>query len=408
VPGRGRSRDAGERCRPGIAAVFAVLAVMLALLGGSASPVLARQTTPLATGAGEVLPLATIASGEAAPVSRGQSVAWLVQRKPPGISPGTVDVGMPLDLVVPGRGLSRMHGEHNRGRGRFAPSPLDTLAPGEKQSLGISRMRDDVTFHIALVPAAMLPQTIPPGVVVSEPFASPEASPLRLALRQGSLAPGTDVAVAVVKSPVLLVAMEGALQIDFPGGGRIDLARGELALLEADATLRNATHQHAAFAVAQIAPNGEGEPPAEREPGKPDSALAEAWDRLGCARNPGNPSCVTVGLATSCALDAGAPGCTADSDGDACTDVAEVRAGLDPFNRADCVSAGSGKPAVNCLFLTGGLACDGGLASEGTACLTPSDMGGADGCHPAAEPAARDCAPLQRDPTCDGFLPTSG
>jgi hypothetical protein len=75
--------------------------------------------------------------------------------------------------------------------------------------------------------------------------------------------------------------------------------------------------------------------------------------------NPGNPSCLTIGIAADCAIDPTGPGCRVDSDGDRCIDVAEAEAGFDPFDAADCVSTAGGQPAINCLFLTENLACNG-------------------------------------------------
>lgn len=95
-----------------------------------------------------------------------------------------------------------------------------------------------------------------------------------------------------------------------------------------------------------------------------DSALAGAWRHHGCAVNPGNPACLTITLAAACAQDAKTPDCDSDSDGDRCTDVAEILAGFDPFDGDDCLSNRDGAPAINCLFPAGNLPCDGvpGLA----------------------------------------------
>lgn len=90
-----------------------------------------------------------------------------------------------------------------------------------------------------------------------------------------------------------------------------------------------------------------------------DAELALAWRRGDCHLNPGNPSCVMIGLAAGCETDPGDPGCRADHDGDACIDVAEVRSGLDPFQPADCVGGRNRSPALNCLFLSFNLACHG-------------------------------------------------
>ncbi len=134
---------------------------------------------------------------------------------------------------------------------------------------------------------------------------------------------------------------------------------------------------------AQRAPNVEGAAEGAA------SELDEAWERAGCTRNPGNPACAIISQAASCADSPNAPACQADRDEDGCLDVAEVRAGLDPYNAADCLGDGQGAPLVNCLFLIGNARCN-----------EP----------PVAAPAdpSIDCPPLHRNPECDGFAPETG
>ena len=95
-----------------------------------------------------------------------------------------------------------------------------------------------------------------------------------------------------------------------------------------------------------------------------DPELDDAWYDNGCHLNPGNPACVIVGVAAECAITPAAAACDADSDGDSCIDVAEIRSGFDPFEAKDCLGSGGGKPAINCLFLSRGLACDGSEAAD--------------------------------------------
>jgi hypothetical protein len=141
-----------------------------------------------------------------------------------------------------------------------------------------------------------------------------------------------------------------------------------------------------------------------------DPVLDDAWHRFGCHLNPGNPSCLTVGIAAECAIDATGPNCSVDSDGDRCTDVAEAEAGFDPFDPGDCVGGG-GRPAVNCLFLTENLACNGDRIPEPaeSECVaereiqqrrTPSTFTGCDGVD---QPPLDACVYNARDPGCDGF-----
>src|SRR5215207_7212461 len=144
-----------------------------------------------------------------------------------------------------------------------------------------------------------------------------------------------------------------------------------------------------------------------------DPALDDAWHRYGCHLNPGNPSCLTVGLAIGCTIDATGPGCSGDSDGDRCTDVAEVEMGFDPFDSADCISSAGGQPAVNCLFLTENLACNGDRIAEPeeSECAaereirqrrSPSSFAGCDSVDPSPPD---DCVYNVRDPRCDEFAP---
>jgi hypothetical protein len=132
--------------------------------------------------------------------------------------------------------------------------------------------------------------------------------------------------------------------------------------------------------------------------------------------DPGNPSCLTVGLAAGCAIDATGPSCNVDSDGDRCSDVAEAEAGFDPFDPADCVGSAGGQPAINCLFLTENLACTGDRIAdpEENECTaerqirqrrSPTSFSGCDGVD---QPPPDACVYNARDPGCDGFSRESG
>jgi hypothetical protein len=129
--------------------------------------------------------------------------------------------------------------------------------------------------------------------------------------------------------------------------------------------------------------------------------------------NPGNPSCLTIGIAADCAIDPTGPGCRVDSDGDRCIDVAEAEAGFDPFDAADCVSSAGEQPAINCLFLTENLACNGDRIADPREpeCTaereirqrrSPTTLSG---CDEVDQPPTDDCVNAVRDPGCDGFAP---
>jgi hypothetical protein len=143
---------------------------------------------------------------------------------------------------------------------------------------------------------------------------------------------------------------------------------------------------------------------------------ASYWPDCVWEWNLGNPSCLTVGLAAGCAIDATGPGCSVDSDGDRCSDVAEADAGFDPFDPADCVGGSGGQPAINCLFLTENLACNGDRIAEPeeNECTaereirqrrSPSNFSGCDGVD---QPPPDACVYNARDPGCDGFSRESG
>jgi len=131
-----------------------------------------------------------------------------------------------------------------------------------------------------------------------------------------------------------------------------------------------------------------------------------------CLRNPGNPSCLTIGIAVGCAIDSTGSDCRVDSDGDGCSDIAEVEAGFDPFDAADCVSGAGGQPAINCLFPTENLACNGDptTAPEERECAAEQETrqrrnpSARSGCDGVDQPPLAACVYAVRDPGCDGFV----
>ncbi len=185
---------------------------------------------------------------------------------------------------------------------------------------------------------------------------------------------------------------------------------GDIFLVAEPATVRNPGNQPATFMMARSTLAVSATPPPADQAGL-DPALDDAWYRYGCHLNPGNPSCLTVGIAAGCAIDATRPGCSIDSDGDRCSDVAEAKAGFDPFDAADCIGSAGGQPAVNCLFLTENLACNGDRIPEPeeSECVAeweirqrrnPSNFSGCDG---GDQPPPEACVYNARDPGCDGF-----
>jgi hypothetical protein len=221
----------------------------------------------------------------------------------------------------------------------------------------------------------------------------PGTGPLHLELRQGILAPGQRTTVPADEAPALLLATGGPLQIEWTHAAPSDLPRGSLTLLTTSASIANPGSRAVAFIETRMTPQSTNPTQAAALPGSgrgaQDAEINEAWRRNGCQLNPGNPSCLTIGLAAACAVNLATTGCEVDSDADTCRDVAEVRAGFDPFDPADCLGDRDGRPLLNCLFVAGDLGCNGHREA---------------GEEPAAE---LDCLFLDRNPACDGFAPTT-
>ncbi|MBA2596758.1 MAG: hypothetical protein H0V00_09070 [Chloroflexia bacterium] len=362
---------------------------MIGLLtaGSPAERAAAQQvSTPVANPA----PLHLLASGEGPPPGVGAELVWLVQRGAVSGARRTEASAFPLGFALAQRGtLDILDGNGTR---------LATLDPGQASFLPsgmagvLASASGDLTLYaqIALVPVATLPDALPPQTVTSTSFPSPDADTIHLELVRGLLNPGRAAVVAATAPPALLLASDNPIQIETAGAEPVDIVRDDFMLLQAAATVRNRGTQPATFVVARVIPSlaaegtSRGTETAALTTQPSDPELDAAWRRFGCHLNPGNPSCLTVGVAADCALDPTDAGCAIDSDGDRCRDVAEVRAGFDAFDGADCVSSGQGEPALNCLFLSEDIACDGGRDATG------------------------ECTRFDRDPRCDGFAPYGG
>ena len=310
-------------------------------------------------------PYHVIATGHAPTPVGGSELVWLVQR---GAASGEQrgDLGpFLLGFVLAQRGALSVYDDDGTLVTKLSPGQATFLPPGAPGSIG-SASGDLVLYsQIALVPAAGVLDDLPRDMLVSEPFPAPDGDAY-FELVRGILNPGRVAELPAAELPALLLAADSVLQIEMPDGANVAVLSGMIALLGNRVTIRNPGQQPATFMVARSA---RAEPaaaqPATRthtnltpQPGL-DPGLDDAWHREGCHLNPGNPSCLTVGVAAQCAIDPSGPACIADGDGDRCFDVAEVQAGFDPFDAADCIGAATGQPAINCLFPMENLACNG-------------------------------------------------
>jgi hypothetical protein len=261
-----------------------------------------------------------------------------------------------------------------------------------------------------------LPAEAPPETTVTAAFNVAAAGPITLELARGIVNPGDEVALPSPPWPMLLLALDSPIRLQIAGTVASNLVRDQSALLTAAATIHNDGSLPASFVVARIATlPAAATPPAATQTFAPlDSVVDEAWRRNGCHLNPGNAACMAVGIAAACAIDPSGGACATDGDGDGCTDVAEIRAAFDPYDPSDCISDGQGGPAINCLFPTQDMVCDGGPsvpfpddcapAGDNRLRRSTTNLNGCDVATPPPDP----CAIAARDPLCDGFAPGSG
>ena len=389
-----------------------LLAVMHSPLGMLPSPGAAESLAT--TTAEQDSPLVTIATGTGAGPGEDSDVVWLVQRGTASGDRRTEPALFPLGFVLVERGTLVIF-DANRtpvtelGSGRATPLPQ-----GERGSFGSANGDVVLYAQISLVPVTAAPDTLPRGMLLSEPFPAPHGANLSFELLQGILNPARATEIPAGDTPALLLATDSAIQLETATSGVVNTPGREMLLLTEPATVRNTGEQPAMFVIARSVPMEHATTRAA-EPSDLDPALVDAWHHYGCHLNPGNPSCLTVGLAAGCAIDATGPGCSSDSDGDRCSDVAEVEAGFDPFDPADCVGSSGGKPAINCLFLTENLACNGGHIADPqvSECTAEREIrqrhnpSGFSGCDGTDQPPDA-CVYNARDPGCDGFARESG
>jgi hypothetical protein len=355
-------------------------------------------------------PLVTIAAGSGAGPGEESDVVWLVQRGTASGDQRTEPARFPLGFVLVERGTLVIFDANETPVTELGSGRATLLPEGERGSFGSANGDVVLYAQISLVPVTATPDTLPAGMLVSEPFPAPDGATLDLELLQGILNPTRAAEIPAGATPALLLATDSAIQLETAADDVIDIPGRQMLLLTKPATVRNAGDQPAMFVIARNLPTENATARAAEQPDL-DPALDDAWYRYGCHLNPGNPSCLAVGFAAGCAIDATGPGCSIDSDGDRCTDVAEAEAGFDPFDPADCIGSAGGQPAINCLFLIENLACNGERIAdpEENECTaerqirqrrSPSSLSG---CAGVDQPPLDACVYTARDPGCDGF-----
>jgi hypothetical protein len=399
---------------PRILQTIALGAGMLLAVGFSPQGVFPSSATelPATPTAVRSSPLVVIAAGSGATPDARSDVAWLVQQMAASGAQRTELATFPLGFVLVERGTLVIFDANGTPITELGSDRATLLPAGERGSFGSANGDLVLYVQMALVPVAAVPATLPRGMLASTPFSTPASATLDLELVRGIVNPTHDVALPAGAMPALLLATGSAVQVETADGGGFDVPSGEMFLLTEPATVRNPGQQPATFVVARsVSVESATTRPADQS--DLDPALSDAWNHYGCQLNPGNPSCLTIGIAAGCATDPTGPDCQLDSDGDRCTDIAEVEAGFDPFDAADCVSGAGGQPAINCLFLTEHLACNGDRAGEPAEQECPAERetrqrrnpSTRSGCDGAEQQPLDDCVYAVRDPGCDGFAP---
>ena len=362
-----------------------------------------------------ISPLLVIAAGSGARPDASSDLVWLVQRGAVSGEQRTELAAFPLGFVLADRGTLVIFDGNGTRIAELGPGRATLLPEGERGSFGSATGDLALFVQISLVPVTAVPGTLPRGMLATEPFPAAGGATLSLELVRGILNPTYAAELPAGATPALVLATDSAIQLQAVVGDVVDIPYGQMALLTESATIRNPNHQPATFVIARSA-LADSTTTHSTVQSSLDPALDDAWHRYGCHLNPGNPSCLTVGIAAECAIDATGPNCSVDSDGDRCTDVAETEAGFDPFDPADCVGGSGGQPVINCLFLTENLACNGdriadpeqnecGAEREIQQPRSPSSFSGSDGVD---QPPPDACVYAARDPGCDGFARESG
>jgi hypothetical protein len=399
---------------PRILQIVALAAGMLLAVGYSphgASPSSATEL-PATPTAERSSPLVVVAAGSGATPNASSDIVWLVQRGAASGEQRTEPAAFPLGFVLVERGTLVIFDANGSPITELGSGRAILLPAGERGSFGSANGDLVLYVQIALVPVAAVPGTLPQGMLASERFLAPGSATLSLELVRGIINPTRSAALPAGALPALLLATDSTIQLETTSGGSVDIPDRAMVLLVEPAIVRNPAQRPATFVVARsVTTESATTQPADQS--SLDPALSDAWHHYGCHLNPANPSCLTIGIAADCAIDPTGPDCRVDSDGDRCTDVAEAEAGFDPFDAADCVSGAGGQPAINCLFLTENLACNGDriVEPEEPECTaereirqrrSPSTLSGCDGID---QPPPDACAYAVRDPGCDGFAP---
>lgn len=291
------------------------------------------------------------------PLVRGESMVsgatagfvWLVR---PGTAYGlqrTIPTPLPPGFALAQIGSLAVFDRLGFLLAEVGPGEAVFFPGGTERSFGSTDGDPTRFLQISLVGTEMLSQPLPAGARVSEPFTL-LAGAITIELASGGLDASGALDLSASAYPTLLLVSSGIITVREADGTTRVLGTGESALLDSAAQVWNASQQPTTFVVARLSPDAAAtqERQTTARPER-DPVLDAVWERNGCPLNPANPPCLAIAQAAACSVTPDAR-CAADSDGDGCIDIGEVRLGLDAFDAADCIPDPTGQPAVNCLF----------------------------------------------------------
>jgi len=164
--------------------------------------------------------------------------------------------------------------ELGSGRATFLPA-------SERGSFGSANGDLVLYVEIALVTVAAVPDTLPRGMLASEPFPAPQGTTLSLELVRGIINPTRAAVQPAGSIPALLLATESAIQVETTSSIVTDIPSGEMLLLAEPAIVRNLGQQPATFVVARSVPTESATTHPADQTGL-DPALFDAWHHYGC------------------------------------------------------------------------------------------------------------------------------
>jgi hypothetical protein len=206
--------------RPRILNTLALVAGMLLAVGYSPQEVVPSSATDLLAtpSAMRSSPLVMIAAGSGATPDARSDVVWLVQRMAASGGQRTDLAAFPLGFVLVERGTLVILGANGIPITELSSGRATLLPADERGSFGSANGDLVLYIQIVLVPVAAVPDTLPRGMLASDPFSAPHGATLGLELVRGIINPTRTTALPAGAMPALLLATDSAIQLETTSG----------------------------------------------------------------------------------------------------------------------------------------------------------------------------------------------